>query len=206
MWRFEVALVAVTASLTIGVSAIRAQAVEKKEDSVFFDEGDGDFDPVPSASQTKPVSRPAESTDAAVGSSPEAGAGGESAPDEKNHERPAHNPKIGKKSKKTLKQEPAHGADTEIGEPSANFETGNKNASNAGGQAAKKAKAGKGDAGIFVTTKAVCPIRREPASESQPISKTRATRKIWVQKVDEQWVRAFVKSGEAGYISTDCLE
>jgi hypothetical protein len=155
---------------------------ENKEDTVFLDEGDGDFDPMPSVEPGNPVSRAPEKVDSPaveptsaklqvptkeVEDQPDAKA--ESAPAPR--VRAGHNPKIGKK-------------DTP----------------------AKAKKSAKGDAGIYVTTKSVCPIRREPASESDEIAKTKAPRKIWVQKVDEKWVRAYVKSGDPGYISTDCFE
>ncbi|HVK60584.1 MAG TPA: hypothetical protein VM432_03495, partial [Bdellovibrionales bacterium] len=69
-------------------------------------------------------------------------------------------------------------------------------------KAAKAAKAGKGK---FVVTKAACPAVREPASSDQVFT-TGASRKIWVEEVDANWVRGYNKAGEPGYISTDCVE
>jgi len=62
------------------------------------------------------------------------------------------------------------------------------------------------DPGLFVTTKVECPMRRQPASDSEQISTTKAPRKIWAQKVDENWVKVFTKKGEPGYLSTECFE
>jgi len=158
--------------------------VENKDDAVFLDEGDGDFDPVPSLESPKAkaevkaeVKADSPSTEKASDkiAEPAKTAAPEVQPDSKAEsapvERAGHNPKVGKKAPAVREKELA-----------------------------------KGDAGIYVTTKAVCPIRREPAGESEVIAKTKVPRKLWVQKVDEKWVRAYVKSGDPGYISTDCFE
>jgi len=129
---------------TIGgtVVTISEAEADSKSDSVFVDEGDGDFDTLPSVP-------------------PQAAA--QNAPDKKlSH----------KETKKTVRA-PASAA---------------------------------ASGGTYMTTKMVCPILRAPASESEPMSAVKVPRKIWVEKVDDQWVRAYTKSGEPGYVSTSCLE
>jgi hypothetical protein len=69
---------------------------------------------------------------------------------------------------------------------------------------AANAPAGKGQ---FVTTKEACAMLREPASdEGDKVGTTKANRKIWVENVDENWVKGFNKAGEAGFIKRDCVE
>jgi hypothetical protein len=58
--------------------------------------------------------------------------------------------------------------------------------------------------GRFMTTTDSCPLLREPASAEQ-MTVVKGERKIWVEEVDESWVRAFNKSGEPGYISRECF-
>lgn len=61
-------------------------------------------------------------------------------------------------------------------------------------------------AGIYVRTKEACPMLRQPASESPTMLTVKASRKLWVEEVNEDWVRAYNKAGEPGYIQRDCLE
>lgn len=73
-------------------------------------------------------------------------------------------------------------------------------------QKAKPAKsAEKKSAGIFVTTKSECPMHRAPASDSELMLTVKASKKLWVEEVDQEWVKGFNKAGEAGYISRECL-
>ncbi len=204
---------------------------EKKDDAVFLDEGDGDFDPVPSVEAAKPagkatVSKPevrqeSQPVETAAGKTPDkepdkaAGAEKEALPEvqpdskaeSQSKERAGHNPKIGKKavpSKGKVKESSAESPVASSAPTLAPSKAPSKTASKAANKAANKAA--KNDAGIYVTTKTVCPIRREPASESEEIAKTKAPRKIWVQKVDANWVRAYVKSGDPGFINMECFE
>ncbi len=71
---------------------------------------------------------------------------------------------------------------------------------------AKKKSGTKLAQGVFVTTKEPCPMTREPASESAPMITVKAQKRIWVEEVDESWVRAFNKAGEPGYISRECVQ
>jgi hypothetical protein len=71
---------------------------------------------------------------------------------------------------------------------------------------AKKKSAMKLAQGVFVTTKEPCPMTREPASESAQMITVKAQKRIWVEEVDESWVRAFNKAGEPGYISRECVQ
>lgn len=69
--------------------------------------------------------------------------------------------------------------------------------------AVKKAVAA---AGRFETTKEACPMLREPASGGSQMLVVRESRKIWVEEVDQNWVRAFDRHGDAGYLSRDCFQ
>lgn len=60
--------------------------------------------------------------------------------------------------------------------------------------------------GLYVRTKEACPMLRKPASDSPAMLTVKASKRIWVQEVDENWVKAYNKSGEPGYIQRDCLE
>lgn len=60
-------------------------------------------------------------------------------------------------------------------------------------------------AGLYVKTLSACPMTREPASESDPMLTVKPAKRIWVEKVEGgQWYRAFNKAGEPGYIASDC--
>ena len=59
---------------------------------------------------------------------------------------------------------------------------------------------------MFVNTKEACPMLREPAADGEKMLTVKAAKKIWVEEVDSSWVRAFNKAGEPGYVNRDCLE
>lgn len=153
-------------------------------DDVFLDEGDGDFAaptaPAPQAEAPAPVdSSPMGEEPAAPPSSTlvEEATGDSSMPS------PAEMPeKPAKKSKKAVKPAVAKKAPKS--------------------HKVAKSKPGRG---YFVTTKEACPMMREPASEGSQMITVRASKKIWVEEVDETWVRGFNKAGEPGYISRDCV-
>ena len=64
----------------------------------------------------------------------------------------------------------------------------------------------KKEAGIYVVTNGPCTMNRAPASESEAMITVKPSKKIWVQEVDDKWLRAFNKAGEAGYIARDCVQ
>jgi hypothetical protein len=74
--------------------------------------------------------------------------------------------------------------------------------------AAKKhvAKAGSKSSGKFVVTKSECKMMRSPASEGEPMIVVKAEKKIWVENVDQNWVKGFNKAGDAGFIAKDCVQ
>ena len=74
------------------------------------------------------------------------------------------------------------------------------------GKKAARGPASKYAKGAYVTTKGACKMHREPASDSPSMLTVKAAKKIWVEKVDDTWVRGFNKAGEGGYISKDCVE
>lgn len=60
--------------------------------------------------------------------------------------------------------------------------------------------------GRFMTTKDSCQMRREPASEGETMITVKPYKKIWVEEVDQGWVRGFNKAGEPGYLNRDCFQ
>ncbi len=160
-------------------SVVRAQG----DEDVFVDEGDGDFDAVPPMPDASPGNSAQSAPAAPVEEPPTA-----SAIDEAFEEVPPASEPVAAPKKKApvVKAAPAKSA------PKASTKSAAKSS----------AKPGKGK---FVVTKEACKALREPASE-ETLFTTGASRKIWVEIVDEQWVRGFNKAGEPGYISTDCVE
>ena len=168
------------------------------DEDMFLDEGDADFSTMQPASGTEPTTAdappaneapmPPSNADADDVMSPEPAGGGSPAFAEPSNEAPTDEgaPEPTKKAKKAKK--PVAKAEPKKKAPKA---------------AAKKAKGG---AGMFVVTKDACPMMREPASESEPMITVKPSKKIWVESVDDQWVRGFNKAGEGGYISRDCVE
>lgn len=165
----------VFASVTTRVSVARAES----QDDVFLDEGDGDFGAIP-IPDAQPVETP--SADAStVGSDP-------------------------------LLAEPTEA--TESTEPAAS-ESAPAPESKPAPKKAKVAKAKKSSHkvaqhkssghGLFMTTKDSCPMMREPASTGDQMITVKASKKIWVEEVDDSWVRGFNKAGEPGYLSRDCF-
>lgn len=59
--------------------------------------------------------------------------------------------------------------------------------------------------GLFMTTKTSCPLLSEPVEGGQPVLTARPSRKLWVEPVDENWVRAFGRNGEHRYMNRNCF-
>ena len=96
------------------------------------------------------------------------------------------------------------------GQKQAALEDEDETESNAPAQPEKKVhrgqKSAKGAAGgQFVVTKNACPMMRSPASEGEPMLVIKSEKKIWVEKVDGNWVKGFNKAGEGGFIQKDCV-
>ncbi len=91
-----------------------------------------------------------------------------------------------------------------VGENSA-VKTAHKESHKSHAKVAHKAKSKKAD-GMFVVTQGPCKMSREPASDSEAIITVKASRKIWVENVDDSWVKGFNKAGTPGYISRDCVK
>ena len=171
------------------------------DEDMFLDEGDADFSTMqpdtgsaPTTADAPPANEapmPPSNADADDVMSPEPAGGGSPAFAEPSNEAPAGDDsgmpeeKPAKKAKKAKK-------------PVAKAEPKKK--------APKAAKKSAGGAGMFVVTKDACPMMREPASEGEPMITVKPSKKIWVESVDDQWVRGFNKAGEGGYISRDCVE
>jgi hypothetical protein len=59
--------------------------------------------------------------------------------------------------------------------------------------------------GSYMTTTDACPMMRGPAAVGEPMTLVKPARKIWTEEGDSQWVKAYNKSGEPGYVSKDCF-
>ncbi|MCM2281956.1 MAG: hypothetical protein NDI61_08940 [Bdellovibrionaceae bacterium] len=57
----------------------------------------------------------------------------------------------------------------------------------------------------FRTTKAECEMHKSAAADSPVLITVAASRKLWVEEHNEEWVKAFRKTGH-GFISRDCFE
>jgi hypothetical protein len=60
--------------------------------------------------------------------------------------------------------------------------------------------------GLFVVTKEACAMTSEPAADGTVMLTVKSSKKIWVENVDDNFVRAFNKAGDPGYISKDCVQ
>lgn len=172
---------------TMPLAAVTAHA---QEDDVFRDEGSGDFEmpPMPptAAEPEAPTAKPEKATkkDKKV-------AGPKAKTPEPAPEAPTEPPVMAETDESHVPQ-----PEPEAEEPAKPAKRASK----------AVAKSGKKAAGSFVTTREACPMLREPASEAPKLSTTGTNKKIWVEDVDQEWVRAFNKAGEAGYIKRDCVE
>jgi hypothetical protein len=173
----------------------RAQAeTPKKSEDVFIDEGDGDFEAVPMAPKKPSATK---SLNQKVPSEP------------KMESTPSPTPKVttsegasvdsAASAESASQSETSEPKESARPEPKAAIEAREKGKK-------KKEKVEKAAAGLYVKTKIECPMRKEPNAESEQIATTKAPRRIWVQKVDDHWVKAFTKSGEPGYLNTECFE
>lgn len=161
-------------------------------DDVFMDEGDGDFDAVPTAPAAEPqvkvdkapapraadpVVEPAQDVPML---SDDSAAPAPAAPTEDPAAPVAAQPKEKKAKKKKAEKKAA--------------------------KTAAAAPAASGSGGSFVVTKEACPMMRSPASTGETMLTVKASKKIWVEDAGEGWVKGFNKAGEPGYISKDCVQ
>lgn len=198
-----IALIALAAPIKIVAADEDFVEFAANDEDVFLDEGDSDFsamapDAGGSADAGTPpkdeAPMPPSNADADV-MTPEPADGGSpafAAPSEDSSGEDASMPaaKPEKKAKKAKKTAAAEPKKAKKAKPAA---------------VAKKSKKSSGG-GMFVVTRDSCPMMREPASEGEPMITVKPSKKIWVEKVDEQWVRGFNKAGEPGYISKDCVD
>jgi type IV secretory pathway VirB10-like protein len=164
-------IMAVSLMTTIFMMSILAPGSSRHaqaDDSIWMDEGDGDFDYVDAGAEAPPVAEPA----------PQAPPVAKPAPV------PA--PPV------------AVETEEEVSAPAP------KRKAAAPAAASARSKASVAGKGRFMTTRESCPLLREPASDRQ-LTVVKGERKIWIEEVDESWVRAYNKAGEPGYISRDCF-
>lgn len=174
-------------------------------DDVFMDDGEGDFDSVPVPSSAPKKGSTTHQADAAP--APSSAVGDEASAVMSGDAAPAV-------EAPTVAHEAAPDMSTPVVEDSAPvapeaLPKTNHKSSKASHQAAhstphKKASS-KVAAGKFLMTKDSCEMHREPASESAKMITVKASRKIWTEDVDSNWVRAYNKTGEPGFISKDCF-
>ena len=181
-------LLALGFAAVLAIHPALAQAGDMGSD-VFADEGDTDFDSIPTDVSKVPAA-PAMNVPAAVKPLEEAPAAQqEQKPAEmeqaapRYHEPHNHNVK---------KEEPATA-------PVAEEPTAERAATAVAGDVTPHAKHN----GFRVTGKD-CPMYRAPASEGEPMLTVKSEKRIWTESQGE-WVKAYSKSGP-GYISADCLK
>ena len=169
---------------------------------VFMDEGDGDFDAVPSAKkapkiaaepvhEAAPVAVPAGIAD--IVDTPEAPllVDDQAAPAAKSPtDDPAAPAAAVPREKKAKKKSPKK----------------RKAEKTAANTAANTDDAPSATGGSFVVTKEACPMMRTPASTGEPMLTVKPSKKIWVEQAGDGWVKGWSKSGEAGYIAKDCVQ
>jgi len=165
--------------------------VHATTDNVFVDENDGDFDAYSIYPEYTVIDDPEEGTKVI-----EVKRGTKELPKVTHEE-----PKVAHEEPKAV-QEESKAPPAKAAEPVKQVEKPKKPKP----VAEKKTRTKSTGAGLFVRTKEPCPMLREPASDSPAMLTVKASRKIWVQEVDEDWVRAFNKAGEPGYLQRDCLE
>jgi len=165
--------------LSISVPEVKAETGFGEE--VFIDEADGDFDPL-SVLPSDLVSQELEAELSAAEVR-------ETAEDPLAAPAPAVKPAPAKPAKKK-----AATAESEKIKPAADKKS------------RKPASVSQVGVGHFVRTKDACPMLRQPASDSEEMLTVKPAKKIWVEDVDANWVKAFNKEGEPGFIQKDCLE
>lgn len=188
-------------------SALLGARAADNTDNVFLDEGDGDFESMPMATEA-PVAPAGSSTQStrsaenpanpamkpsAIGAS-EDGTGAEAT----SANAAASSTAIGEEATEMHETtpSPAEGVERSM--------TSGKKAKKTT-QAKKTAKSSSGKGGFKVTT-SDCPMMRKPASEGSPMITVKATRKVWVEEIDQNWVRGFNKAGKPGYLNRSCFE
>ena len=197
-----------------------AAAAAAAGNDVFLDEGDGDFDPAPSlnASSTEAVPGASGKKDAAKALSPSKQAAATlpdadtSSPSGVTGAPPGAS--TGESTEdsaasalSTTTEPPAPTVVPQEEAPPAPEPQPKKSSHSKHAAKEKKSKASKvASGGKFMTTKDSCPMMREPASEGSPMIVVKPSRRIWVELVDENWVRGFNKAGEPGYLSKECFQ
>ena len=173
-------------------------------DDVFMDEGDGDFDSVPAASAAAPIAQAPMKKETAVPKAPAS--------------RPATPPVDQTEEIPVLTDDSAQPvaapAPTEDPSAPAAADSKSKKAAKKKKSPAKKAAASALNdsapaakaAGSFVTTKEACPMMRSPASTGETMLTVKASKKIWVEDAGDEWVKAYNKAGEPGYVAKDCVQ
>ena len=184
----------------VQVTGFRLQAAEKvaapKADDVFVDEGDSDFEAIPVAKEPE-ESRSVEAS-APVVDEPAVAASAEDQTDSVSVAAPDLASGESKEKSIDKPKRKKSAAPKKVVEKKAKRAVANSASSESGAKSLAS--------GIYVVTKERCPMSREPASESPVVLTVKAEKKIWVEEVDGQWVRAFNKAGEPGYIQRDCVK
>ncbi len=217
--------VAIAVTLSAGLNHVYAG---DNSDDVFLDEGDGDFDEMPIPPQKAAADVPKEKIDGKKSKSAPAAVKAvvEKSADEAS--KVASEP-IEKRVEESLDKNdtaPVIAEDTKTGaakfedemppeaKPNANAKAktkANANAKIKKATAKEKKKIEDGSigekkaAGLFMTTKSKCPMMREQGTEGTPMFVVKAERKLWVEAVDQEWVKGFDKNGEPGYLSRNCF-
>jgi outer membrane biosynthesis protein TonB len=176
------------APLTLICALAIAASAHGADDDVFLDEGNGDFDQMPIAPAQQPVAEQQEPAPPVPEQAP-------SEPVPMLAEEPATMPGMEQPSTEEApvkKSSPKKEKKAKVARSEA--------------PAPKKTKSASSGGGKFVVTKDACPMMRSPASTAETMLTVKPSKKIWVEQAEDGWVKGFNKAGEAGYISTDCVE
>lgn len=199
-----------------GLHMAQATAAGKGGDEVFLDEGDGDFDPLPAGAR---ASKPSPGRVEEKPSVAEAPAVKNVSPKEEmpktetakevvsKTESPGPErvveqslPERAPKAKSAKKEKLARN------EPKMKPAVQKQASKSEITKTRKPASLEKAAQGSYVVTREPCPMKREPASEGASMLTVKAGKRVWIEEVDAEWVRAFNKAGEPGYLNRNCLK
>ena len=171
-------LLALGLTAVMAIHSVPAYAGDTGSSDVFADEGDADFDHIPTEVSKVPSAPAMKVQAAATGDAKDTDDAPAAKPAEQHFDSddaaPAPVPEHREIHRRNVK--------SEVKEDGATVATANG----------------------FRTTGKDCPMYREPASEGDPMLTVKSDKRIWVEPKGE-WVRAYSKAGP-GYISADCLK
>lgn len=186
---------ALAAVVLTSVGSVSVFAVENV-DSVFIDEGDGDFEILPAQKTESQGFAQREQADSAEAGKDQSSQAGEDAPK-------SGSPVAASELKRTASKTPKIVA--RVKEKRELMKPARELAAIPKPSVPKEGKPMKLAVGLYGIVKDACPMRKEKDQEANVMLTLRVGKRIWVERIDEEWVRGYNKAREPGYIRSTCL-